>query len=106
MGLSPQEMARLAAIERDLLGRYPDLAHAFTVPVLPAQVDRAFGASPVITRPAATPPPITGSVAPATVAWRVRRTPREWLLQNGVPLVLAVVTALAMIVWVLGTGGR
>lgn len=109
MGLTPRETARLAEIERDLLARYPDLAHAFTVPAIPAQVDRAFEASPVLTRPPVTNRAIPAScaIAPATVAWRARRGPGEWLVQHGIALVLAVATALAMIMWVLpGTAGR
>ena len=95
MTLSPQETTRLAEIERDLLGRYPDLVHAFAVPATP-EPPRARVIAP-------------STIAPATVAWQVRRGPRQWLLEHGVPLALAVVsvTALLVTMWVLaGTAGR
>jgi hypothetical protein len=107
MPLTPRETAKLAEIERDLLGRYPDLVHAFTAPLVPAQPDRAFEVAPVITRPRATERPVPSTIAPPTVAWRARRGPGEWILEYGVAVVLALATALAMILWVLpGTAGR
>jgi hypothetical protein len=95
MALTPEETTRLAEIERDLLGRYPDLMHAFTVPAAPEPPRMRVTAS--------------CTIAPATVAWQVRRGPRQWLLEHGIPLGLAVVsvTALLMTMWVLaGTAGR
>lgn len=95
MALTPEETTRLAEIERDLLGRYPDLLHAFTVPAVPEPL-RARVIAP-------------STIAPATVAWQVRRGPRQWLPEHGIPLVLVVmsVTALLMTMWVLaGTAGR
>lgn len=95
MALTPEETTRLAEIERDLLGRYPDLVHAFTVPA--------------VTEPPRTRAVAASTIAPATVAWQVRRGPRQWLLEQGIPLVLVVVsvTALLMTMWVLaGTAGR